>query len=80
MNLTDKDRVAILNACIPGWIVPMGDQSDVYTQMVRACPMPLSPLPAGPASLSSLSAAERLNLSREVQPLSPLPVDPAELS
>ena len=53
MNLTDKDRVAILNACIPGWIVPMGDQSDVYTQMVRACPMPLSPLPAGPASLSS---------------------------
>ena len=51
MNLTDKDRVAILNACIPGWIVPMGDQSDVYTQMVRACPMPLS-RPACWASLS----------------------------
>jgi len=43
MNLTDKDRVAILNACIPGWIVPMGDQSDVYTQMVRARPISQSP-------------------------------------
>ena len=61
MNLTDKDRVAILNACIPGWIVPMGDQSDVYTQMVRASPMPLSPLPAGPASTSV--SAERQDLS-----------------
>lgn len=36
MNLTDTDRVAILNACIPGWIMPMGDQSDTYTQMVRS--------------------------------------------
>ena len=55
MNLTDKDRVAILNACIPGWIVPMGDQSDVYTQMVRARPMPLSCLLGRP----------RLDLSAE---------------
>lgn len=67
MNLTDKDRVAILNACIPGWIVPMGDQSDVYTQMVRACPMPLSPLPAGPASLSSSCCL--VSVQRTSQPL-----------
>ena len=50
MNLTDKDRVAILNACIPGWIVPMGDQSDVYTQMVRA--RPTSQPPCLPIRLS----------------------------
>ena len=67
MNLTDKDRVAILNACIPGWIVPMGDQSDVYTQMVRACPMPLSPCLLGqPLCLASEQrgeSAERFSLS-----------------
>ena len=67
MNLTDKDRVAILNACIPGWIVPMGDQSDVYTQMVRASPMSLSPLPAGPASLSSSCCL--VSVQRTSQPL-----------
>ena len=56
MNLTDKDRVAILNACIPGWIVPMGDQSDVYTQMVRACPISQPPC---------LLGRPRLDLSAE---------------
>ncbi len=26
-------RVAILNACIPQYIVPMGDQQDIYKQL-----------------------------------------------
>lgn len=32
MNLTDKTRVAILNACIPSWIVGMSDHAKIYSE------------------------------------------------
>ena len=35
MNLTDQDRVALPNACIPSWVQPMADMSAIHAELSR---------------------------------------------
>ena len=33
--MSDKPRAALLNACMPSWIIPMVDEAEIYVEFTK---------------------------------------------